>query len=115
MDQPPADPNMSGQVVGEEIFGEPGEIPDPSVAKDPEPKQVLDLSTTQDVEGAQVSDLAITKDSKPEQTLDPTTTMVLELEQISDPMVTKESIEFATLPVITGTSCLISSFFLQLM
>ena len=38
MDQPPADPNMSGQVVGEEIFGELGEIPDPSVAKDPEPK-----------------------------------------------------------------------------
>ena len=38
MDQPLADPNMSGQVMGEEIFGEPGEIPDPIVAKDPEPK-----------------------------------------------------------------------------
>ena len=85
------------------------------MAKDLEPKQVPDLSTTQDVEGAQVSDLAITKDFKPEQIPDPTTTMVPELEQISNPVVTKESIEFATLPVITGTSSLISSFFLQLM
>ena len=46
MDQPSVDPNISGQVAGEEVVEEPGEILDPSVAKDPESKQVLDLSTT---------------------------------------------------------------------
>ena len=46
MDQPSVDPNISGQVAGEEVVEEPGEILDPSVAKDPESKQVLVLSST---------------------------------------------------------------------
>lgn len=52
MDQPPVDPNMSGQVASEEVVKEPREIPDPSVAKDPKSKQVPDLSITRDPKGA---------------------------------------------------------------
>ena len=97
MDQPSVDPNISGQVAGEEVVEEPGEILDPSVAKDPEFEQVLDLSTTQDPEGvqvpdpstsqdpkaAQVSNLTAAKDSELEQTPGAITTMVLNPKQVS--------------------------------
>ena len=52
MDQPPINPNMSGQVASEEVVEEPGEIPDPSMAKDPKSEQVPDLSITRDPKGA---------------------------------------------------------------
>lgn len=110
MDQPPTNPDISGQIASKEKVGEPEQVPDLSVVKEPKPKQVLNPSTTQDPEGAQVPDLAMTKDSEPEQTPGLTTTMVPEPEQIPHPTVTKESTKTATSPMTTGTSCLISSF-----
>ena len=124
MDQPPTNPDISGQTASKEKVGEPEQVPDLSVVKEPKPEQVPDLnvvkepkpkqvlnpSTTQDPEGAQVPDLAMTKDSEPEQTPGLTTTMVPEPEQIPHPTVTKESTKTATSLMTTGTSCLISSF-----
>ena len=129
MDQPPVDPNMRGQVASEEVVEEPGEIPDPSMAKDPKSEQVPDLSITRDPKGAQVPDSSISqdpkgaqisnhtaaKDSKPKQTPGATTTMVPEPKHVSDPMVTKESVEAATPLVITSIPYLTSSFCLWLM
>nr|POF03665.1 hypothetical protein CFP56_34422 [Quercus suber] len=74
MDQPPTDPNMSGQSSSKEMVGEPEQVPDLGVVKNPEP----------------------------EQTPGPTTTMVHEPEQIPDPTVTKKSTKTTTSPMTTG-------------
>ena len=38
MDQPPTNPDISGQIASKEKVGEPEQVPDLSVVKEPKPK-----------------------------------------------------------------------------